>query len=124
MVLAGYGLHVSEADLRALCDCTSEGTSALLALDAARHFGFVNTSKQTLNLRELAALTNDGIYPIVFVSLRPIDGRRGAHALVVLEIGANFVTVYDPAQGERLIELETFRVAWRLHYNLAIIVEN
>lgn len=33
----------------------------------------------------------------------PIDGARAPHALVVLAINAEFVTVYDPHGGEREI---------------------
>ena len=36
MVLSGFGLELTEAELRTLCDCTPLGTEALKAVDAAR----------------------------------------------------------------------------------------
>jgi len=83
MVLAGLGVEIEESELFVLCDCTMSGTDALKAVDAARQFGFQQTAKYTLTIRELRSLLADGHFPIVFVDLRPIDGVRDVHALVV-----------------------------------------
>lgn len=121
--MLGFGRDVSEARLRELCDCTCEGTTALQAVDAARALGFQLSAKYTLSLEELKALVVNGHLPIVYVSLRPIDGKRGAHALVVLEMNAQMVSVYDPRQGERWIQRDTFSAAWRAQHNLTIIIK-
>lgn len=123
MVFAAYGLNLPEADIRAACDCTPTGTDALRAVDAARHYGFQQSAKYTLTLEELATLVEGGSYPIVFVSLKPIDGVRNTHAFVVTNISERAVTVYDPLQGERIVPKQTFNTAWALRHNLTIIIQ-
>jgi predicted double-glycine peptidase len=74
-------------------------------------------------LDELTALVEGGSYPIVYVSLKPIDGVRDTHALVVIETSEQNVTVYDPLQGERILPRQTFSTAWALRHNLTIIIQ-
>ena len=124
MVLAAHGVDVPEADLRVACDCTPVGTDSLHAVDAARSYGFQQSARYTLTLEELAILVEGGSYPIVYVSLKPIDGVRDTHALVVTGIGEQDVTVYDPRQGERMsISKQTFNTAWALRHNLVILIQ-
>ena len=123
MVVSSFNLDIAEAELRRLCDCTIFGTDALKAVDAARHLGFSGTAKHTLSFDELEELTSRGHYPIVLIDLRPIDGIKGGHALVVLGISDIAVNVYDPAQGERFLHRQTFITAWAIQHNLTIIVE-
>ena len=123
MVLAGLGLAVAESELRALCDCTPFGTGALKAVDAARRLGFAGTAKHTLSADELAALVGRAAYPIVFVNTLPIDGVKGEHAFVVLEVSGASVVVADPLLGERTLPRATFDAAWAMMHNLAILVE-
>ncbi|HZS04568.1 MAG TPA: cysteine peptidase family C39 domain-containing protein [Blastocatellia bacterium] len=123
MTLSSLGLDLPEADLRDLCDCTFEGTDALKAVDAARQLGFAKTAKHTLSLEELAAVVAGGKYPIVYVDLRPIEGNRAIHALVVLEVSPDTVNVYDPAQGELSLSCQIFSIAWRMQHNLTIVIE-
>ena len=95
--------------------------------DAARQFGFTKTDIQNLSPDELQAVLAEGHYPIVYVSLLPIDAREGSQALVALDIDVDIedgsVTVYDPDQGERILPLGAFLKAWELKRNLAIIVD-
>ena len=123
MVLAGLGLEIAEAELRRACDTTPLGTDALQAVDCTRLLGFAGTAKHTLTVEELATLIAEGVHPIAFVSLLPIDGFRDTHALVVIEVNASAVVVYDPLAGERHLPLPTFNAAWAMRHNLAITVE-
>ena len=123
MVLASFSFEISEAELRQLCDCTYDGTNALQAMDAARQLGFVNTTKQNLNLSELESLTKAGSYPIAFIDLTPIAGIYRAHAVVVVALNPFSVEVIDPAQGERLIPRDVFDLAWSLRRRLTLLVE-
>lgn len=123
MVLSSFGLDIAEVELRVRCDCTVFGTDALKTVDAARQLGFNGTAKHTLSLPEIENALNIGLYPIVLVDLRPIDGIRGTHAMVVIGVTASAVNVYDPARGERLISRRTFVAAWTIQNNLAIIVQ-
>ncbi|HEY9436883.1 MAG TPA: cysteine peptidase family C39 domain-containing protein [Blastocatellia bacterium] len=124
MVLSHFNLSVSEAELRARCDCTIFGADAPYVVDVARQLGFNKTDIQNISPDELQILLDEGRHPIVYVNLLPIDGIEGAHALVALEIGDDSVTVYDPDQGERLLPIGAFFKAWELKLNLAIIVES
>ena len=87
MVLSHFNLSVSEAELRARCDCTIFGADAPYIVDVARQLGFDKTDIQNLSPDELQTLLDEGRYPIVYVNLLPIDGIEGTHALVALEIG-------------------------------------
>jgi ABC-type bacteriocin/lantibiotic exporter with double-glycine peptidase domain len=120
-VLASFGLDVSESEVRTLCDTTIFGTAALKIVDA-RALGFTSTAKHNLTLEELTAAVDAGLYPIVFVNLDPISGKDAAHAFVVVEASASGIMVYDPLHGERTLSRETFRAAWALMRNVAILV--
>ena len=123
MVFAGLGIDISEAELREACDCTLAGTDSLQAVDAARSYGFKQSARYTLTLEEITTLVEGGNYPIVYVSLKPIDGVRDTHALIVINVDEQNVTVYDPLQGERVLSKQTFSTAWALRHNLTIIVQ-
>lgn len=123
MVLGSFGLEIEESELRALCNWTLSGTDALMTVDAARQLGFAGTEKHTLKVEELESLVAHGSYPIVFVDLRPIDGVKDIHALVVVEFTVQEIIVLDPLKGERALPLQSFNTAWGLRHNLAIIVK-
>ncbi len=122
MVLASFGIEIPESELRTLCDCTFSGTDALKAVDVARQLGFTRTGKYTLSTEELRTLIADGYHPIVFVDLRPIDGLRDIHALVVIDVGQQEMIVLDPLKGERVLPSQVFNAAWAMRHNLAIVV--
>jgi ABC-type bacteriocin/lantibiotic exporter with double-glycine peptidase domain len=124
MVLSHFNVSVSEAELRARCDCTIFGSDAPYVVDVARQLGFNKTDIQNISPDELQILLDEGRHPIVYVNLLPIDGIEGSHALVALEIGDDAVAVYDPDQGERLLPIGAFFKAWELKLNLAIIVDS
>jgi ABC-type bacteriocin/lantibiotic exporter with double-glycine peptidase domain len=123
MVLYDLGVDVSESELRIRCDCTILGTDALKAVDAARQLGFTRSRKYTLGLHELREVSALGRHPIAFVSLLPIDAREDTHAVVVLRIDQRDTIVLDPLAGERAIPLDSFRAAWAMRHNLALIIE-
>lgn len=123
MILGSFGMAIEESELRALCDCTFFGTDALKAVDAVRQLGFTGTAKYTLSPEELMALVAQGSYPLVFVDLRPIDGLRNIHALVVIGASQQEVMVLDPLRGERALPLQAFNTAWAMRHYLAIMVE-
>jgi ABC-type bacteriocin/lantibiotic exporter with double-glycine peptidase domain len=122
IVLSAYGLDISEAELRDLCDCTVFGTDALQAVVAARNLGFPGTAKHNLSLGDLLILLEETAFPIVFVNLQPIDGIDESHALVVVEFREGHLVVCDPEIGERLLDLQSFATAWALRRNLTIVI--
>jgi ABC-type bacteriocin/lantibiotic exporter with double-glycine peptidase domain len=122
LVLASYGIELTEAELRELCDCTFFGTDAFAAVQAARQLGFSQTSKTNLTMGEVKALADDQQWPIVYVGLRPLEGKTGIHALVVLNVSDTAVVVLDPAKGERIIPRAVFEDAWKLQLGLTILL--
>ncbi|MDJ0677185.1 MAG: cysteine peptidase family C39 domain-containing protein [Calothrix sp. MO_167.B42] len=123
MILSGFGIEKSEAELHELCDCGIFGTDALKVVDAARQLGFSNTKKCTLSIQELENLLVSNSYPIVYVNLLPIDGYKCAHAIVVTGVEETVVSVYDPLQGERKLSRSNFESAWSMMLNLSILVQ-
>jgi ABC-type bacteriocin/lantibiotic exporter with double-glycine peptidase domain len=123
MILLSFGVDMPESELRIRCDSTILGTSALGAVDAARLIGSGASAKYTLASDELKNLLTASRYPIVFVSMLPIDARDDLHALVVTGFAQNDVSVLDPLNGERTISLPTFLAAWGMRHNLAILIE-
>jgi ABC-type bacteriocin/lantibiotic exporter with double-glycine peptidase domain len=123
MILLSLGVDMPESDLLVRCDSTILGTSALAAVDAVRVIGFGASAKHTLTPNELKNLVAGGQFPIVFVSMLPIDARDDLHALVVTGVSQHDVTVLDPLTGERTIPLPTFTAAWGMRHNLAILIE-
>jgi ABC-type bacteriocin/lantibiotic exporter with double-glycine peptidase domain len=122
MVLASFGLSMTEAELREMCDCTVFGTEALSAVDAARQLGFAGSVKHNLQFSELQTLVEAGHFPIVYINLEPIDGFDDEHALVITQISGGIVSVHDPLRGEREIPVDAFLSAWRMHRNLTILI--
>lgn len=123
MVLLSFGVDMPESELIVRCDSTILGTNALKAVDAMRQMGFTASGKYTLTPAELRNLVTAGQYPIVFVSLLPIDARDDIHALIVTELRQHDTLVIDPLTGERAIPLATFSAAWGMRHNLAILIE-
>lgn len=122
MVLAGLGKDLSEAELRARCDCTVFGTEAFKAVDALKKLGFSRSQKTNLSLTELTDLLASGVYPIVYINLRPIDGIQCNHAVVVVAVTDTTCTIFDPLSAERSLPLSAFETGWQLMNRLAILV--
>jgi predicted double-glycine peptidase len=54
--------------------------------------------------------------------LQPLEGTKGIHALVVLDVSDTAVVVLDPAKGERIIPRAVFEFAWKLQLGLTILI--
>ena len=80
------------------------------------------TIKTNLTLAELSDLVAANQWPIVYVGLRPLEGTKGVHAFVVLDVTDTAVVVIDPAKGERIIPRADFEFAWKLQLGLTILV--
>jgi ABC-type bacteriocin/lantibiotic exporter with double-glycine peptidase domain len=123
MLLLHAGVDVPESQLRELCDTTWLGTDAVQVITAARQLGFKASRKHTLNLSELQNLVDKGAFPIILVSLLPINAHPDLHAVIVLAFEREQVRVHDPLIAERLLPLETFRTAWHAAHNVTLLIE-
>ena len=125
MVLSALGVHIEEMQLRLFTDCFPLGTEAFQLLEAARQFGFTASRKHTLaSLEELASIVGEGVFPIVYVDMWPLQGGRSGqnHALVVIAVDPDRVAVLDPQVGERSIPEEDFHAAWAAMRFLTIVI--
>ena len=95
-------------------------------IEAARHLGLTTSRKYTLeSLEELASLLEEGVFPIVYVDMWPLRGGLSGqnHALVVVAVDLENVSVLDPLDGERNISREDFQVAWAEMRFLTIVIK-
>ena len=125
MVLDSLGLHIDETTLRELTDCSPLGTDAFQLIEVARHFGFTASRKYTLETpEELASLIDEGVFPIVYVDMWLLQGGLSGqnHALVVVAVDRETVTVLDPLVGERELSIKDFLDAWAEMRFLTIVV--
>jgi ABC-type bacteriocin/lantibiotic exporter with double-glycine peptidase domain len=125
MVLATLGIQLDEAQLRDLTDCSPLGTDAFQLIGAARHLGLTTSRKYTLEtLEELTALIEEGVFPIVYVDMWPLRGGLSGqnHALVVIAVDLETVSVLDPLVGERNIPREDFQIAWAEMRFLTLVI--
>jgi ABC-type bacteriocin/lantibiotic exporter with double-glycine peptidase domain len=125
MVLDALGVHLEEAQVRHLTDCSPLGTDAFQLIEAARQLGFTTSRKYTLtSLEELASMVDEGVFPIVYVDMWPLRGGFSGqyHAVVVVDVDADSVTVLDPQVGESRLSQEDFQVAWAAMHFLTIVI--
>ncbi len=124
MVLAAFGLHRSEDELRELCDCTFLGTDDLLLIEAARSLGF-QAEKHSMNLFDLKDKVSGGVFPIAFIrTLLVAEGKREIHAVVVFRFSEQGVHMHDPWRGRGLIvQEEEFLQEWRATHCNTVLIE-
>jgi ABC-type bacteriocin/lantibiotic exporter with double-glycine peptidase domain len=127
MVLSAWDVHVDEAKLRELADCTPFGTYAFNLVEAARKLGLTATRKHNLeSIDDLTRIVGAGLFPIVYVDLCPIRGGTSGqyHSLVVEVATQKTVIVLDPLLGEHSIPAEDFLAAWEEIGCLTIVVSS
>ncbi len=78
------------------------------------------------SLEELSSLIDEGNFPIVYVDVGPLQGGLSGqnHALVVIAVDSEDVSVLDPLAGERSIPREDFQAAWPEMRFLTIVISN
>lgn len=123
MVMATYGMRLSERELRRRTGWQEQfGTSSTAIVETAKSLGFVN-SRETFGLRlyDLRDALRAGTFPIVGIGLEPY-GHRGQHAQVVVRVTSRGVSVHDPLLGRLTPNLLTFEAAWQLADFLTVLV--
>ncbi|ETX00371.1 MAG: hypothetical protein ETSY2_39220 [Candidatus Entotheonella gemina] len=127
MALDALGIHLDEAQLRHLTDCSPLGTDAFQVVEAARDLGLTASRKYTLeSLEELAWLIEAGNFPFVYVDMWPLQGGLVGrhHALVVIAVDQENVFILDPLVGESKISRQNFQAAWAAMRFLAIVISD
>jgi predicted double-glycine peptidase len=122
MVLESFGVVRTEPELCDLCKCDESGTHPDDLVNAAQTLGRTRTHKEFPSLNALKSYLDQGLYPIAYVGL-PKPNPQSLHAVVVVEISVDEVTVYDPAWGECVWSLDDFLQAWSWKKRLTILIE-
>lgn len=120
MVLNSLDCNPPMYELRELCKCDEDGTSSSNAISAVKHYGFENSAIVYLeSIDELNAELLNGLFPIVYLRF----SAQNSHAVVVVGITKNEISVLDPEIGERNFDLEQFIECWGGMRGLTIIIE-
>lgn len=120
MVLNSLGCKPPMYELRELCKCDKDGTTSSNAILAVKHYGFENSAIVYLeSIDELNIELSNNLFPIVYLRF----SAENTHAVVVVEIKKNKVSVLDPEIGERKFDLTIFLEYWLATRGLTIIIE-
>lgn len=124
MVLAGLGHSLSEAEIRHRCGYEAAGMQLGKIANGLRDLPLFVEYQIDGGLDDLIDLVRAGVFPIVALDLRPVEGRDAFHAVVVVEVTSDQVVVHDPLQekGARTIGRSTFDAAWRAADREAVII--
>jgi hypothetical protein len=127
MVLSGFGQFPTEKRIRQVLGNPLSGLSLAQAYQRIVSSGKADVSHHTdwgsLDLRDCL---RKGWYPIVGVERRFFGHREALHAVVLLEVSSQSVSVFDPlssAQAETY-SLQTFELAWNSAGHQALIIKS
>lgn len=123
MVMAFYGLEISEEDLAGACGHTYElGCRSEDMACAARTLGFEVLLKNNSTIEELSRLVNAGVPVIVdWFCGDPPEG----HSSVVIGVSDKNIYILDPYLEEmRVVAKEDFRRCWFDFYETPITPDN
>jgi hypothetical protein len=114
MVLAALGDARSEDELATLLGSQAFGTPAS-RVSGLKKLGY-RTIYDSFTLEDLRAYCQQSLFPIAFVSADPLSWLpfRGAHAVVILEIGQDEMIIHDPALETGALQVSTneFLLGW------------
>ena len=120
-IFAHHGIEIDEATLRQKCKTKEFGTYARDILACVREFGFTATIEH-LSLKQLQLLTNQGVFPIVYINMFPTSQIPYVHTVIVEQYESNQLLLIDPNVGPCEIRVLDFLQAWEIHANMAIIL--
>jgi len=124
MVLAHFSVEVSEDALRLRSYTTHLGTGAREAVACIKSYSLNALEIRNGSMELLQHWLKQGLFPILFIDLRPIHGELGRHAIVAEEITETQFTYLDPLIGRRSSNLELIERSWQLASYRAIIVSD
>ena len=124
MVLSGFGQNFSEIELRELLGNPILGLMLSNARRKLNERGGQTELDDELNLEDLRDLTRQNIYPIVGVERHILGFQSASHAVVVVEVTSNYVSILDPLENEtlHLFKRKTFETAWLLSGKEALLI--
>jgi len=115
MVLTFLGQRVERKWLRRVLESSELGTPGFKLLNLQRH-GYEVTYAAATDERALSSALADGIPPValLYTTHLPYWERETAHAVVIIAMDAEHVTLNDPAfpTAPQTISHDAFMLAW------------
>lgn len=125
MVMVHLGIEVDEATLRECCGTDRLGTTVQTAVNCAESYGLWAAVDDHATMADLATYIAEGIYPITYVNMFPLDNLWVLHAVVVEAVTDEDITYLDPMVGRRVAPASAFEQAWQMgRYRTIIISTN
>jgi len=124
MVMATWGIEIDEATLRVCCQTDWSGTAAKAVVACVGRWGLKATEVRVATLDDLRSWLDNGIFPIVYLNLFPLDALWVQHAVVVEVVTDEVIVYLDPAQGKRTAHSLAFDQAWQMQKRRAIIISS
>ncbi len=112
MILAFYGMEVSEAELVLTTKMEEGGVDIEELAQVARYHG-LKTEIRNLEETSLLGLIAIHRWAIVFLNRFPLDRQFAIHSVIPIRFTSHFVTVLDPLRGERRFSRRKFDQARR-----------
>lgn len=122
MILAHHGTNVTEDELVQAATFESCGISTEEVKRLAERYGF-QAEYGYLNLDAVAEFIAQGTFPIVFLDLRPIDGKDAFHTVIPIRVSRRSITFLDPQQGQRRVARRIFEQARSWWSDAALVCE-
>jgi ABC-type bacteriocin/lantibiotic exporter with double-glycine peptidase domain len=109
MVLADLGHSLSEAEIRHRCGHEAAGMRLGKIASGLKDLPVTVEYHIDWGRDDLIDLVRAGVFPIVALDLRPVEGRDAYHAAVVVDVTSDQMVVHDPLQekGPRTISRST-----------------
>lgn len=124
MVLSGFGQALTERQIRRTLGQSPAGLSLEKACQRIQRIGAQAAWHEDWGLIDLRDCLRDGWYPIVGIERRFFGHADVLHAVILLEISSQSVSVFDPlgsAQVE-IFKLQTFELAWNSAGHQALVI--
>jgi ABC-type bacteriocin/lantibiotic exporter with double-glycine peptidase domain len=116
MLLSHFDIQATEAELRACCQTTEQGTLAREAVSClTQQYGLQAKEWHNAQWAELQTILTEGSYPITLINLFPLKALWVMHAVVIESIRDEQVFYLDPIYGEQAADLISFEQAWEMN---------
>jgi hypothetical protein len=115
MVLASFGQHHPESDIRRWLGNPRFGITLTQTADRLRAAGAVTQWHTDWGLDDVRDCLRDGAYPIVGIERRFFGHPSATHAVVLTAVQSVEVEMLDPLLGPtpQISHVTTFAAAWR-----------
>ncbi len=123
ILLAHYGIEVSEGELREKCKTRELGTYARDILACAQEYGF-SAKLEHLSVEYLKELLDQDIHPIVYINMFPTSHIPYSHTVIVESYEGDRLLIVDPNAEPTEIRLSDFLECWEIYDNMAIVIES